>query len=53
MAQTPKFAIGNTIKVDGNVVTIESIHAGYIVAKDKKCVSKVFTFDKLESLKAE
>lgn len=50
MAQTPLIKMGSTIKVDGNEVTVQTIHRGYIVAMDKKHASKVFAFEKLEKL---
>ena len=42
--------MGSSIKVDGNTVIVETIHRGYVIAKDKKNASKVFAFEKLEKL---
>ena len=49
MAQTPLLKIGDPIKLDGNMVTVKSIHKGYIVAEGKKGKSKVFDFKKIEA----
>lgn len=49
MAQTPEIKIGTTVRIDGNVLTVSSIHKGYITALDKKGKPKIYTFEKVES----
>ena len=46
--QKPLVTMGTELKIDGNKVTVESIHKGYVIANDKKGASKVFSFEKVE-----
>jgi len=49
MTQTPLLKMGSSIKIDGNLVAVVSIHSDYVIAVDKKKASKVFSFEKVEA----
>jgi hypothetical protein len=50
MVQTALVKIGSVLKIDGGTVTVKTIHNGYVVAVDSKNRSKVYSFDRVESL---